>query len=76
MVLNVKHGVHGLEGLNGKALVATKLVMLMGYMESPKWFNMINGKALGIPIKPIYDWLWIVLASMVGMTIPLLNGLG
>jgi len=87
--LNVRHGlkwfgnafkwyndVHGVERLNSKDLVAIKMVMHMEYMESPKWFNMVNGRALGSLLKPIYGWLWIVLESMVAMTIPPLNSLG
>ena len=51
------------------------MVMLVGYIESPKWFNIVNGRALRSPLKPICGWLWIVLASMIDMTIPPLNGL-
>ena len=43
--------------------------MLLAYMESPKWFNMVNKRAIGSPLKPIYGWLGIVHASMVGMMI-------
>lgn len=49
------------------------MVMLMGYIESPKWFNMVNRRALRSSLKPIYDCLWILLSSMLGM-IPPLNG--
>ena len=27
--------------------------MLLGYMESPMWFNILNRRALGSPLKPI-----------------------
>ena len=39
------------------------MIMLEGYMESPKWFNMVNKRALESPLKPIYGWLWIILVS-------------
>ena len=52
------------------------MVMLEGHMEYSKWFNMVNGRALGSPFKSIYGVPWIVLASMIGMTIPPLNDLG
>ena len=42
MVLNGINGVHSLEGLNSKTLVDIEFVMLVGYMKSPKWFNIVH----------------------------------
>ncbi|KAF3678679.1 hypothetical protein FXO37_04260 [Capsicum annuum] len=36
--------------------------MPVGNMEVSKWFNMVNGKALESPLKPITGWVWIILA--------------